>query len=260
LLKIKVLEKGENKLVLDIDGINPAFANALRRVSMTEVPVMAVKYVDFVENDSVMFDEMLAQRIGLMPLKFKPGEFNFPEECECKGKGCPNCQVTLVLERVGPGTVYSGDFVSTHEDVVPLYDNIPLVKLGEDQKLKLEAVATLGRGLDHAKYRAAIVSYKYYPEITVDGRKLKDGEAKKIVKSCPPGVFEYDGKKPVVKNPEKCILCMECVEASEAVKVEPKDTRFIFQIESISALDPKYILNEALEILKRRAKELEDKL
>ena len=82
-----------------------------------------------------------------------------PLECTCEGKGCGKCAATLSLEVKGPGTVYSGDLKSTDENIKPVYDTIPLVKLQEGHEIKLEAKAVLGLGRDHIKWQGGIATF-----------------------------------------------------------------------------------------------------
>ena len=49
---------------------------------------------------------------------------------------------------------------------------------------------------------------------------------------------------------------MRCVEVSEGVSVSADDTSFIFNIESVSGLTVKEILNKSLDILEERSQEL----
>lgn len=159
-MKIKILEKKKDRLKFSVEDITPGLANALRRVMMTEVPVMAIEWVDFKKNDSVLPDEVLANRLGQVPLTFDRKAYDLPEKCKCGGKGCSRCQVELVLKEKGPCVVYSGDLKSKAKDVKPVFDNIPIVELFEDDDLQFEAVAQLGLGKNHAKWQAAVVGYE----------------------------------------------------------------------------------------------------
>ncbi len=160
-MKIKFLEKSKEEIKFEIDNINPAFANALRRIMMMEAPTLAIEDVNFRANDSPLFDEVIAHRLGLIPLKFEPKMLNKMSECSCEGEGCINCQVVFVLDKTGPCTVYSSDLKSTNPEVKPLYDTIPITKLVENQKLTLEATAIIGTGNEHVKWKASNVFYTY---------------------------------------------------------------------------------------------------
>lgn len=253
-MNIKILEKSDMKMRFLLENANPAFANALRRVAKNEVPTMAIEYVDFEENTSGMFDELLAHRIGLIPLTFDTAVYNLKSECKCSGKGCSKCEVTLVLEKQGPCIVKSGDMKSTDNSVLPADKDIPIIELLENQRLKFEAVAQLGLGIDHIKWQASNVGYQYVPIVKVNSEKADP----KIVDICPTHVFDKkDGKVKVVAE-DKCILCMRCVETSEGVSVSADDTSFVFNIESVSGLTIKEILNKSLDILEERSQALAD--
>jgi DNA-directed RNA polymerase subunit D len=160
-MKLEVLERNDSEIKFSIEGITPAFANALRRIMISEVPTMAIEWVEFKKNNSALFDELLANRLGQIPLTFDRKVYNLPSECKCEGKGCSRCQVELVLKKKGPAVVYSGDLKSKDKNVQPVFDKIPIVELFEGEELQLEAIAQLGLGKDHVKWQAAVVGYKY---------------------------------------------------------------------------------------------------
>jgi DNA-directed RNA polymerase subunit D len=161
-MKMKILKKNKDEISFAIEEINHNFANELRRIMISELPTMAIEIVDFRKNDSALPDELVANRLGQIPLTFDKKAYNTPDECECKGKGCSRCQVELVLKNKGTGMVYSGDLKSKAKDVQPVFDKIPIVELFEpNDEIQFEAIAQLGNGRMHAKWQAAIVGYKY---------------------------------------------------------------------------------------------------
>ena len=250
-MNIKILSKSQRRVKFLLEKSSPAFANALRRIMKSEIPTMAVEYVDFEGNNSGMFDELVAHRIGLIPLTFDEKAYNMKSDCKCGGKGCSRCEVTLVLDKQGPCTVKAGDMKSTDESVQPADKDIPIVDLLEGQSLKFEAVAQLGLGVEHVKWQAANVGYQYLPLV-----KVGSNADPKIVDICPTHVFDKkDGKVKVVAE-DKCILCMRCVEVSEGVSVTADDTVFMFDVESVSGLTAKEILNKSLDTLEERAESL----
>lgn len=159
-MKLRVLEKSDKKISLVLEDSDAGFANALRRIMANEIPTMAIENVDFEENSSGLFDEIIAHRLGLIPLTYNRKIYRLKDECKCGGKGCSSCEVVLVLEKTGPGMVKAGDLKSTDDSVQPTDPEIPIVELYENQRLKLEAIAQLGFGKDHAKWQAAVVGYK----------------------------------------------------------------------------------------------------
>lgn len=159
-MKVTVLSKTDSEMKLVVEGIKTSFASALRRIMISEIPTMAIEWVDFKKNDSALTDEVLANRLGLVPLTFDAQAYNLPNECKCGGKGCSRCQVKLVLKKNIPGVVYAGDMKSIAKDVKPLHEKIPITELFEDQEIHLEATAQLGVGRDHVKWQGAVVGYK----------------------------------------------------------------------------------------------------
>ena len=162
-MKISNVKKTENTLTFSLSGVSVAFANTLRRLMITEVPTLAVDTVTFFDNNSALYDEVVAHRIGMIPIKTDLKTFVLPEDCKCKGKGCPKCQVKFILNKEGPCTVYSRDMTCSDSKIKVADENIPIVKLIEGQKLKFEANAVLGRGKQHAKWQPGVISYSYEP-------------------------------------------------------------------------------------------------
>jgi DNA-directed RNA polymerase subunit D len=162
-MKIQILEKKYPEMKFLLEGVTPGFANELRKIMMVEVPTMAIEWVDFKKNDSVLNDEIVANRLGQIPLTFEKKAYDLNAICKCESKGCSRCQVKLVLKKKGPGMVYSGDLKTKAKDVQPVFDKIPIVELFEDQSIELEATAQLGFGKEHIKWQGAIVGYKNKP-------------------------------------------------------------------------------------------------
>src|SRR4030065_2948598 len=96
-MKVEIIEKKDNEIVAVAEGITPAFLNALRRTSMYEVPTLAIEDVLFAKNSSALYDEIIAHRLGLIPLKTDLKSYTLPEECTCKGKLCAKCSIKLTL-------------------------------------------------------------------------------------------------------------------------------------------------------------------
>lgn len=243
-MDVKILKKKGESLEFVLEGATPAFANALRRIMVSEVPTLAVDYVDFEDNSSILYDEIIAQRLGLIPLVCDPEKFNFTEECKCKGKGCPACQVVLALEKTGPGTVHSGDLKSSNKAVKPVSPKFPVTELLKDQAIKLMAIARLGTGKRHVRWQAANAAYRYYPEVVESGDK-------RAASKCPKGCLKMKGSKVVLADPLKCDLCMACEAAG--MKIQGREDKFIFRVESVSGLEPAYIVSKAAQILAEKA-------
>lgn len=79
-MAFRVLSDTPDKIVFDLIGVAPALANALRRVLISEVPTMAIEQVYIRQNTGVMQDEVLAHRLGLLPIRADPDRFDSPGE------------------------------------------------------------------------------------------------------------------------------------------------------------------------------------
>jgi len=262
-VEVKILELTENKAKFILSGCSSAFANAIRRIAISEVPCMAIEDVFVYENTSVLTDEIIAHRLGLIPLKTDLDSYVLPEKCSCKSEmGCNKCRVigSLNVEAENEKkTVYSGDLKFEDPDIYPVSDKIPIVKLESGQKLKLEVHAKLGIGKQHAKWQpVSTCVYKYMPIIEIN-RRACDG-CGKCVEACPKKVLSIEKEKAVVTDLLNCTLCRECVKVCPkkppAIEVKWDETTFIFTVESTGCLPVKRILVEAIKILKDKAEEL----
>ncbi len=245
-MKVELLDKGEFKSSYIIRDINSNIANTLRRTIIEEVPVMAVDTVNFIKNNSALYDEIIAHRLGLIPLKTDLESYNIRDECDkCKGKGCASCQNILTIKASGPCTVYAKDIKSKDPEVQPVYPEMPIVSLQKGQKLEAEMIAILGKGREHSKFVPGLAYYRGYPEI-----KIKDSKAVEGSKVCPTNVFKVDGGKIMVDDEKKCILCMACVDATDGkILVSGSEKDFIFFLESWGQLSNKEIIIKAFDVL-----------
>ena len=251
-MEVKILEKNNEKIKFLAEGITSALAGELRRIMMMEIPTLAIEWVDFLKNDSVIWDEIIANRLSLIPLKYNIKFYNLKDNCKCGGKGCTRCQVKLKLKKKGPSMVYSGDLVPSDKKVKPVYDKIPIVELTEEQELQFEAIAQLGFGKEHAKWQASVVGYRNVPKINIG----KGANISEYTKRCPKNVFVFKKKKLKVKKLLECNLCMQCVEVSEGkIKVEPDETKYLFQVETTSGLKPEEIVLNSIEVLTKKLNE-----
>ena len=162
LSSLDVISKDSEKISIKLKGVPLQYANALRRVCLNGVTVFAIDTVDIIENTSVLPDEGLAHRLGLIPLKTDLSRFNEPSKCDCQSEsGCSNCKILLVLdsgEAKETRSVLSNELSSEDETIKPVSDKIPIIQLAPGQQIKIECYARLGRGTEHAKWNASNVA------------------------------------------------------------------------------------------------------
>jgi len=240
-MKLSVVKKKKEKLTFEITGTSVGYVNALRRIFMSYVPVMAISRVEFKQNTSTLYDEMVAHRLALISLKTDLKTYNMPKE---GAEESAATHVTFTLKESGPKMVYASDLKSKDSKIVPVFPETPIVKLLEGQELEFTAVAHLGIGFEHAKWNAGLVSYYYKPKITVNNKspKLKD-----FIDKYPPQIRKkdiIDADK--IDSPELIDACKDVCE--DIVKIEyenpPKD--FVFMLESFGQLTPDQIVNEGM--------------
>ena len=98
-MDIKIIEEKDNSLRFLLKDVDHAYANALRRAMIAEVPAMAIEDVIMLENTSVLYDEVIAHRLGLIPLKTDLEAYVLPEDCDCKSElGCSKCRASFTLD------------------------------------------------------------------------------------------------------------------------------------------------------------------
>lgn len=263
----KNFEEDENPQAITfvVEGVTAKFMNTLRRIILSQIPVMAIEDVIFIENSSPLFDEIIAHRLGLIPLKTDLEYYNLPKDCSCGGLGCTLCQVDFHLEKqvTEPTIIYSSAMKSTDPKVYPVTGKIPIVKLEKNMSLVFEAYARLGTGREHAKFQAvSTTAYRHYPDIEIAKTWKSKKEVEEAIQGCPRHLFEHAGgkKAPTLVDDwwKECTLCKECeIHSDGKIKVSPVKDKYIMFIESTGALPVKVILEKAVEIFKAKLSEME---
>ena len=251
MVNIEVLEKSTDKFAVDSDkkiyklkllisGETPIFLNVLKRTIEEEMKTLAIEDVYVIENNSAMWDEFIAHRLGLIPLNTPE---NLPE----------NAQVKLYLEKEGKGYVYSSDIKSENPNVYPVYSDIPIAYLEEGHKIKMEMVAIFGNGKIHSKWIPAYVYYYRTADIVIN-EKLDDEEIKKIESL---GVKVKKDKIEIPKDKRYDRTFLDAIESvnENKIKVVPKD-EFVFYIESFGNYSAERIIPLALNEMKQKVRQL----
>ena len=264
-MEIELKSQSENEIVFIVRDAEVPFVNAIRRVAMVNVPKIAIEDVNIIRNDSAMFNEVLAHRLGLTPLVSDLDALeglSLPEDDDWEEY---TNGIMFSLNEVGPKVVYSKDLISSDSKIKPVYDTIPIVKLKEDEELNVEAYAKVGYGKNHVKWMPTTVcAYKQYPEITFNDDVDIDYDC---ADACPRGVLKSDkrSKKIKILDIENCAMCKSCVRASinraaangaqdkSYINVGYRKNDFIFKIETDGSMPPKEVLLKACDKLGEKA-------
>jgi DNA-directed RNA polymerase subunit D len=249
---VEFVERGDREARFLVRGITPAFANGIRRAMIADVPTFSIDEVRVIENSSVMFDEQIGLRLGLVPLTTPPGEFEIGET------------VTLSLDVRGPDTAYSGDIVSSDRMVQPADENVPIIDLKETQRLEVEADATLAKGRDHAKHQGGVaVGYRHLQrtEVVGDRSEFEDDDPH-ILR----GVIEEGAAEHATDDVEDGDLVpTEAFDNDLAKRYPGKETAvhdvdgaFVFHVETDGSFSVDDLVIQAVETLDDRASALQE--
>ena len=261
--KIKVIDVAEDQMIFDLYDTDLSMANALRRIMIAEVPTLMIETIEFEENSTALQDEIIAHRIGLIPLKSRKrmSEWNFNHACVCDSY-CERCSVNLycdvTYEQLAEES-YGGDQQEYAETGFPIIisskqlkselpdevdvvhfdnedyqrsaqdDGIAIIQIGPGQKLKFRCKAIKGVGKEHAKWSpVATVALKLEPTVKLDEDILSDfneDDLRQIEESCPVSVFKYDDniQSLLLDNPSNCMFCKECIHVSQDLRKKPED-------------------------------------
>ncbi|OIR57554.1 MAG: DNA-directed RNA polymerase I and III subunit RPAC1, partial [Amphiamblys sp. WSBS2006] len=206
-IDIVIGEKSEKVLEFSLIGVDASLANGFRRVIMAETPTMAVETVFVRENTSQIPDEMLAHRLGLVPIQADPSLFSFRSSQDAATEGDTLIfQLKKSCKDTARATVYSGDMEWVPQGgqmekmpAVGVVDGeIPVARLAKGQCVDLELHCVKGIGKDHAKWSPATVSYRTRPKIEITS-PVTGKDAKRLQECFSPGVISVErvGKKQV---------------------------------------------------------------
>jgi DNA-directed RNA polymerase subunit D len=265
-MRFTIIEMNERYMRFEIEGINYSIANMLRRTLINDIPKLAIKNVSFhlgsvqkttqdgkveiYNSSSPLFNEIIAHRLGLIPLPTDL-RMKFRDECQHPpDQACPLCTVMYTLSKFGPCTVYSGDLIPVGDPAfAPVDKNIPIVKLNEKQALVIDAEAIMGTAKEHARWQVTSgVSYKYHREFHVP----RENELYEILKKdCQKNIISEDEKYLVITDDLPCRHIARLYNYND-VKIVEDDKRFIFQFETDGSLSAKDTLLVAIKRLKER--------
>ncbi len=232
---MKKIEKSQDQIVFTAE-IDETIANSIRRY-VNQIPILAVDEIEIKKNDSALYDEAIAHRIGLIPLK--------------SGKKSPKKNGELKLEGKGEKTVYSEDITGTPSVV---YKKIPITVLMPGQEISLTASVRPGKGTEHSKFTPGIIFYRNITEVTL-GKEFLD----EVKKSCPGASINEKGDKIIITDDQKNEVMDVCegiaTAKKENVEVMAKDG-LVITVESFGQISPEDVFKMSIEFLKDDLKSL----
>jgi DNA-directed RNA polymerase II subunit RPB3 len=206
--------KDNNTMNFILSNTDTSMANALRRVMISEVPTMAIDLVEIEQNSTVLFDEFVSHRLGLIPLNsLKVGEFRYTRECDCETT-CGRCAVDFVLDVACKDAqtldVTSHDLrpIGLNNEVLPVHfdvsgiqqdggedrpesSGILIVRMRKGQEIKLTARAKKGVGKEHSKWSPSCATvFQYDPDIQINQDRMEElSEEQKQEWQVPSSIF-----------------------------------------------------------------------
>ena len=288
MVKTKIIEESDEKIRILLTDTDRAFVNAIRRTLMSETPKMAIDKVRFemgtVEQDGEVWetngplpDEMIAQRLAMIPIPTVHDEFHFQDKCpECaelveKDRGCPLCTMIYTCKEFGSDggrIITAGDMSYLGEDRLNIpekYRSIPITKLSKGQMIEFYATAIMGRGSEHAKWspvsgvtftprRVGVLNNKTKAKILwglkltikakdFDGDRLEDLDMVEQL---------IDDLNHVGPGTE------ESRQFKDAITLEEVPGEFILSFETDGSMTPKVAFEQAIAQLSERFGELEE--
>lgn len=270
-------------------GVHPALANAYRRLMLSEVPSMAFEKIYIYNNTSIIQDEVLAHRLGLIPIKADPRLFEYRSEDSEQGTEHDTLEFELKLKCTRRKDikdssnfdtiyknhkVYSGSIkwlprgkqaqLYSESDIGCIHDDILISQMRHGHEFDLKLVAVKGIGKDHAKFSpVATAFYRLLPEIKLK-REIKGKDAFLLQKCFSPGVIGIDENDVAYVKDARYDTCSRNVfrypQLADAVEMSRIRDHYIFTVESVGALKPDVIFIEAVKVLKKKCRKFLDEI
>lgn len=245
---ITIRERELDRVDFVLGNVDLSVANALRRTMLAEVPTLAIDLVEIDVNTSVLTDEFLAHRLGLIPLVSENIEnLKYSRDCTCDNY-CPQCSVTLELtakcDTDSTMNVYASDLFKPPSPYLlgtPVYrdhmERGPIIcKLRKHQELRLTCIAKKGIAKEHAKWSpCAAIGFEYDP-----WNKLKHTDY----------WYEVDANEEWPKS--KNCDWEEQPDPEEKFDYKAKPNDFYFDVETVGSLAPNDVVIQAIKTLQEK--------
>ncbi|KAF7456789.1 DNA-directed RNA polymerase I RPAC1 [Cryptosporidium felis] len=281
-INIKVNDLKADYINFDISGIDASVANALRRILLVEIPTVAIETVQIYQNNGVIQDEVLAHRLGLLPMLIDPNTIEFRNEDEDlneKNSICFKLNVKCTkgdinLEKgVTSKAIYSRDLLwvpLSESQKKKFYKNPPRVvmddilitKLRPGQSIEATLYCEKNVGRVHAKWSpVCTASYRLLPAFSFPNGPIDGPDALKLKDVCPMKVFDIEEMTGNVspKNPRNCTTCRACIERfPDKIKLLKDKFHFIFSIETTGCIPPAELVKTAIDILRKKGEKIKN--
>lgn len=236
---MKIIEKKDNQIIFQAE-IDESLANILRRY-LNQIPILAIEEVEISKNDSPLYDETIAHRLGLIPLKMDK---------------TINEKTKLKLSVKKEGIVYSGELKG---DIKVVHDKIPITSLEKGQELEIVATTKVEKGSEHSRFSPGLMFYRNIVDI-----KIENDCPQEVIKICPQRILKLEDKKIVPKESYKCDLCESCIEVCKrqgknSIKLN-QTKEMVITLESFGQLSVEEMFKKTIFSLKKDLSEISKKL
>ena len=283
--EIEIKSKTDEELIFDIKGVDPTLVNTLRRIMIAEIPTMAIETVIINQNTSIIPDEVLAHRLGLVPIladandfieKLPDDEFNdknsmkFTLNVKCytdKNGKVINEKIyskDLIFEPQGEQEKKFYNSQTKKYSIGLVHDDILLNQLAPGMEIELECYCVKGIGRTHAKWSPVCTAfYKLINRINIV-KEINGNDAEELKQLCPKGVFIVNKKgNAEVGNIRECTSCRECIRPKkfkDCIELGKIADHYEFHIESVGMYKPESIFFRAIDVLKQKINTCHDLL
>ena len=278
LTNIEIKSKTKEELVFDITGVDATIVNTLRRIMIAEIPTMAIETVIINQNTSIIPDEVLAHRLGLIPILADANDFEEKKEdddfteknclkfklnvkCEKVGNKIINEQIfskDLIFEPIGNQKNKFYDEKNKKYNVGLVHDDIYLNKLTPGMEIDLICYCVKGIGRVHAKWSPVCTAYYKLINKINFLKEISGNDAQELKQLCPKGVFIVNKKgNAEVGNIRECTSCRECIRQEkfkDSIELGKIADHYEFHIESVGMYTPESIFFRAIDVLKNKIK------
>ncbi|WFD44700.1 DNA-directed RNA polymerase core subunit rpc40 [Malassezia psittaci] len=273
-LKVDLTRLTTDQCEFDLVGVDASIANAVRRSLIAEVPTVAIEHVYVWNNTSIIQDEVLSHRLGLIPLAIDPSKLSFKMDEEANDQNTVVFNLKAECHKSSSAKdapvegryVYSsqlewdpkGDQSESMADKPPAPANpdILIAKMAPGQKMEMELHCEKGIGKDHAKFSpVATASYRLLPHIEIL-QMIPEPLIPKLISCFPEGVLERGGENGVrVLDPRKDTVSREVLRHPEfngMIRLGRVQDHFLFSVESTGVYEPEALLPASIEVLQKK--------